>query len=47
MELEGKTLALVGYGAIGSRIGQIVAKALGMRVLAGHQDPARGDVRTG
>ena len=32
VELEGKTLALVGYGAIGSRIGN-VAKALGMRVL--------------
>lgn len=31
-ELEGKTLVIVGYGAIGSRIGQ-VARALGMRVL--------------
>ena len=31
-ELDGKTLVLVGYGAIGSRIGTI-AKALGMRVL--------------
>ena len=32
IELEGKTLVVIGYGAIGSRIGQ-VAQALGMRVL--------------
>ena len=32
VELAGKTLVVVGYGAIGSRIGQ-VAEALGMRVL--------------
>lgn len=31
-ELEGKTLALVGYGAIGGRVARL-AEALGMRVL--------------
>jgi len=32
MELDGKTLVLIGYGAIGSRVARI-AEALGMRVL--------------
>jgi glycerate dehydrogenase len=41
VELEGKTLALVGYGAIGSRIGN-VAKALGMRVLPVTKTPREG-----
>lgn len=41
LELEGKTLMLVGYGAIGTRIGQI-AQALGMRVLPVARTPRAG-----
>lgn len=38
VELEGKTLGIVGYGRIGQRVGQI-ASALGMRVIAASQVP--------
>lgn len=34
MELEGKTMGIIGFGRIGRRTGQI-AQALGMRILAG------------
>ncbi len=42
MELEGRTLGIVGYGAIGRRVARLAA-AFGMRVLA--FDPAIGDAR--
>ena len=41
IELEGKTLVVIGYGAIGSRIGKVV-EALGMRVLPVTKTPRPG-----
>jgi len=40
-ELPGKTLLLVGLGAIGERIAML-ARAFGMRVIGVRRDPARG-----
>ncbi len=40
-EIEGKTLGIVGYGRIGSRVGQ-KAKALGMKVIAHTRTPKEG-----
>lgn len=39
-ELTGKTLAIIGFGAIGSRLGDL-ARAFGMRVIAVKRDVAR------
>ncbi|MDW8444571.1 MAG: NAD(P)-dependent oxidoreductase [Acetobacteraceae bacterium] len=39
--LSGKTLLVVGYGRIGSRLGQL-ARAFGMRVIGVRRDPAAG-----
>lgn len=38
MELKGKTLGIIGYGSIGSKVGEI-ACAFGMRVLACNRSP--------
>jgi D-3-phosphoglycerate dehydrogenase len=40
-DLKGKTVGIVGFGAIGSRVGEILSKAFGMRVLV--HDPIMGD----
>jgi glycerate dehydrogenase len=47
VELDGLTLGIVGFGAIGSRVARI-GSALGMRVLAtpSRANPEPGDVRT-
>ena len=40
-DLQNKTVGIVGFGAIGSRVGEILSKAFSMRVLV--HDPIMGD----
>ena len=40
-DLQNKTVGIVGFGAIGSRVGEILSKAFSMRVLV--HDPVMGD----
>lgn len=42
IELDGKTLGIVGYGAIGRQVAKI-ASALGMKVLANRRNPRQED----